>query len=169
MLFGSGAAILGCALYSAVRIATGWNIGYIAIGVAWLVCTAMRKAAPDCGGRKFQIIAALLTYSAVSLSAIPEAIHAWSQHKVQAANSDEASVTVSASPGPQHREPTGMLQALVILVVLGLASPFIGLASSNPLNGLLGLFLMFIAVRYAWRTMAADLEVHGPFPMSAAT
>src|SRR5689334_22620557 len=71
LVFGIGAAILGLIGYAAFEIITGWIIGYVALGVGWLIGKAMMKGSNGFGGRKFQITAALLTYSAVSLAAIP--------------------------------------------------------------------------------------------------
>ncbi len=167
LIFGSGAAFLGFVAYSAFGILTGFNIGYLAIGVAWFICLAMRKAAPACGGRRFQIAAALLTYSAVSISAIPQAVHEWSKEKHQ-------TVQASAAPGaesrPAEHEPGNIGVATLVLIGVGLASPVLGVFSGNPLNGAIGLFLVFIGVRYAWRTMAARaIEIHGPFALAAGS
>ena len=72
LLFGIGAAILGMILYATFAITTGIIIGYVSLAVGWLVGTAVIKGSGGVGGRRYQITAALLTYAAVSMSAVPE-------------------------------------------------------------------------------------------------
>jgi predicted lipid-binding transport protein (Tim44 family) len=74
LLFGCGAAVLGLILYSAFGIFTGLVIGYLSLGVGYLVGKAMMTGSRGIGGRRYQVTAVLLTYAAVSLSAIPMAI-----------------------------------------------------------------------------------------------
>src|SRR6266446_7126240 len=74
LLYGGGAAILGLILYSAVGIITGLEIGYVSLAVGYLVGKAMKKGSQGIGGRRYQIAAALLTYAAVSMAAIPIAL-----------------------------------------------------------------------------------------------
>jgi hypothetical protein len=138
LLFGAGAALLGFALYVAFALATGLVIGFVSLAVGFLVGKAMLRGAGGIGGRRHQITAALLTYAAVSLSAIPiELYHA-------------ASVPAVLSPA-----------RLGIWGLIGLASPFLALA--DPLHGLIGLVILFVGVRIAWRlTAARPLNIEGP-------
>src|SRR3984885_5471489 len=71
VLFGVGAAIAGLILYATFEIMTGIIIGYISLAVGWMVGKAMMKGSNGRGGRHYQITAALLTYAAVSMAAIP--------------------------------------------------------------------------------------------------
>src|ERR1700722_5420754 len=75
VLFGIGAAILGCIGYALVTILTGWTIGYAAIGVGYLVGKAMKMGSRGLGGKRYQITAAILTYAAVAVAFVPLAIH----------------------------------------------------------------------------------------------
>ncbi len=68
VLFGIGAAIAACIGYSLVQM-MGFMIGFVAIGVGWLVGTAMKKGSRGLGGRRYQITAAILTYAAPCLMA----------------------------------------------------------------------------------------------------
>jgi len=60
-----------------------------------------------------------------------------------------------------------MALAFGALALLGLASPFLELAS--PANGLIGLFILFIGIRFAWRITAGSEagSVSGPFTRAA--
>lgn len=75
LVFGIGAAIAGLVLYAAFTIMTGLIIGYVSLAVGWMVGKAMMKGSNGIGGRRYQIAAVLLTYAAVSMAAIPIAIH----------------------------------------------------------------------------------------------
>src|SRR5262249_54292405 len=73
-LFGLGGAAIGWALYAIVSLATGMEFSLLAIACGWLVGRAMRKGSGGAGGRKFQIVAVLLTYAAISTSYLPRVI-----------------------------------------------------------------------------------------------
>jgi hypothetical protein len=140
LLYGAGAAIAGLILYAAFEIATSLIIGYVSLAVGWMVGKAMMKGSNGQGGRRYQITAALLTYAAVSMAAIPVWIHYSGAHK----QAQHASLT---------------------LAVLGLASPFLEL--SDPLHGAIGLFILFIGIRIAWQITGQKLPaIEGPFPSS---
>lgn len=71
LIFGVSGAILGLILYSAFGIITGLEIGYISLAVGYIVGKAVRMGSRGIGGRRYQVVAVVLTYAAVSLSAIP--------------------------------------------------------------------------------------------------
>src|SRR5262245_20257586 len=71
ILFGAGGAIIGLILYSFVGIVTGLEIGYVSLAVGYIVGRALLLGTSGVGGRRHQIAAALLTYAAVSMSAVP--------------------------------------------------------------------------------------------------
>jgi hypothetical protein len=75
LLFGIGAAIVGLVLYATFTIMTGLVIGYVSLAVGWMVGKAMMKGSHGIGGRRYQIAAVLLTYAAVSMAAVPIALH----------------------------------------------------------------------------------------------
>lgn len=75
LIFGIGAAIIGLVFYAGFTIVTGLYIGYVSLAVGWLIGKAMMLGSKGKGGRRYQISAVALTYAAVSLAAIPIAIH----------------------------------------------------------------------------------------------
>ena len=97
LLFGMGAAILGMILYATFAITTGLVIGYVSLAVGWMVGTAMMKGSGGVGGRRYQIAAAVLTYAAVSMAAVPIWIHYAGEHK-------PAHTQKVAKPIPQEDE-----------------------------------------------------------------
>jgi hypothetical protein len=175
LLYGVGAAVAGLILYAAFEIATGLIIGYVSLAVGWMVGKAMMKGSNRQGGRRYQITAALLTYAAVSLAAIPIWIHYASepkqaQHASQqqqlADEQRELERETGQAPTPAPAKPgVNIGKAFVTLALLGLASPFLELA--DPLHGAIGLFILFIGIRIAWQITGQKLlAIDGPFQSS---
>src|SRR5215471_8378635 len=81
LFFGLGAAVLGLILYSVVGIVTGLQIGYLSLAVGYMVGRAIMMGSAGVGGKRYQIMAVVLTYAAVSLSAVPIAISQFSKNK----------------------------------------------------------------------------------------
>jgi hypothetical protein len=185
LAFGIVAAIIGMAVYATFEIVTGWIIGYVALAVGWFVGKAMLFGSKGMGGRKYQITAAVLTYAAVSLAALPlmfyhlnkeKKEHSQVQVRQQApaeqGNSSQADATSSADVAPEAQgnggpgesvEPKmGFGKAVGMLLLIGLASPFLELAS--PVHGVIGLVILFIGIQIAWKIMARPkLVIEGPF------
>jgi hypothetical protein len=175
LALGAGAALIGLILYSAVGILTGWSIGYVALAVGWLVAKAIMKASNGMGGRRYQITAVLLTYAAISLSSIPIAVagyakhHAEKQQQTAGQNAPDGSSADEAGQVKNGDAKTGeqsLAGAIGYLFLIGLASPFLELAS--PGSGIMGLFILFVGLSIAYRmTAAKPLEVDGPYSITA--
>src|ERR1700683_5139779 len=91
LAFGIGGAVLGFALYVIFALATGLVIGFVSLAVGFIVGKAMHLGSRGVGGRRYQLAAVLLTYLAVSMAAVPIAIHQLrQQHQVQAQSSTAA-------------------------------------------------------------------------------
>jgi len=192
IIFGIGAAILGLIIYAGFGIITGLEIGYISLAVGFLVGKAMKMGSSGIGGRRYQIAAAALTYAAVSVAAIPIALY----HADKPARSHAARVeNGSSAPGAQQATPNSpakpdsetsadrddedadhpgakpkmnLLKAIGGLLLLGLASPFLGL--QDPFHGLIGLVILFVGVRIAWQlTAGPSLQLIGPFQSTATS
>jgi len=131
--YGIGAAILGSILYAAFTIITKIEIGYVAVGVGYLVGKAMLTATEGHSSRKYQVAAAILTYLSVSLAAVPEIL--WALH--------------SQGKDISHISARG----LMFLAQYGVASPFLELKDQG-LSALIGLFILFIGIRAAWKLTA---------------
>ncbi len=186
LMFGIGAAILGLIGYAAFSIITGIQIGYISLAVGWLIGKAMRTGSRGIGGLRYQIAAALFTYAAVSMAAIPIYFSQISKDKATrppqvktapvnpGAASDNADADNSAS-SPSNVTPTGAakprmdpFKALGLLALIGLASPFLEL--QDPFHGVIGLVILFVGIRFAWQqTGAPKIDIVGPFQSRAPT
>jgi|SRR5580658_525396 hypothetical protein len=132
LLYGIGAAFGGLALYAGFTIAFHFYIGYVALAVGWMVGKSMMAGSKGVGGRKYQIVAVLLTYAAISLASVPILI----------AEAYETSKDIDWG------------KFAGVLVVYGIASPILDLMG-GMVQGLIGLVILFVGVRIAWRITAA--------------
>jgi len=167
---GAGAGVAGAAIYYAVIAIAHLEIGIVAILIGYMVGYSVRKGVQGRGGRRFQVLAAVLTYLSVALAYAPLAIQEALAEKppapVSAAGAD-ASTQVAARPA-QPRPSTGrallrivavsgVIAALLVLVVVG----------SFP-SGLISAFIIFIGMRQAWKmTGAPVMRVAGPYRVGA--
>ena len=148
LLLGVGAAVVGLAVYAGFTIVTHIYLGYLALGVGWLVAKSMMKGSGGVGGRRYQVAAVLLTYAAISLAEVPILIY----HLLQ-------------NPKVHVGLAEVVLRFWPRLLWFGIASPFLELR--QPMQGLLGLFILSIGLRIAWRmTQARGVALDGPFPVA---
>jgi predicted lipid-binding transport protein (Tim44 family) len=184
LLLGIAAAILGLILYAAFEIMTGIIIGYASLAVGFLVGKAIMVGSKGIGGRRYQIAAVLLTYAAVSMAAIPVAISQFSKEQSERKEIEEKRQSSTDKPqASQQNQPAqapstdaqagqqseqkpvpkmGIGAVLVEFILIGLASPFLEL--QNPVYGLIGLVILFVGIRIAWRiTAVRPLQIEGPY------
>lgn len=177
LLFGIGAAVVGLIGYATlVIILRGWTIGYISVGVGYIVARAMMFGSKGLGGRRYQITAALLTYAAVSMSAVPVQLvlsaKAKSTQREQVQQEQQqfekefgkqTSGPLPSKEAPKEHPHMSFGAAIGYLALLGLASPFLELQS--PVFGLIGLVILFVGMQIAWKMTAGRrvLDVSGPF------
>ncbi len=174
LIFGIGAAILGMILYAGFTIVTGFYIGYVSLAVGWLVAKAIMLGSRGIGGRRYQIAAVILTYAAVSIAAVPIAL----SYKMKEKSAQHSSARTQQQPSqneqntepeqaPPHPKPS-LAAALLQLLLIGLASPFLEL--QDPLHGVIGLVILVVGIRIAWRMTAGvgAFNIQGPYENSAA-
>jgi hypothetical protein len=150
LTFGIGAAIVALSVYASFTIATHIYLGYLALGVGWFIAKAITKGSSGLGGRHYQIAAALLTYAAISFAEIPVLL-----------------ASITRDPNFHTSLSAVVLRFWPKLLWFGVASPFLQLRS--PFQGLLGLVILFVGLRIAWRSTAAQpLAVDGPYSVTAA-
>jgi hypothetical protein len=168
LAYGSGAALLGWVGWSAVEIITGFQIGLLAIAVGWMVGTAIRKGTEGHTSRKYQIMAVILTYLAISMSFLPILIADQIKKRNPAAQQQK-----KAEPAVTVRPDTpltlgGFFVALVMLLGLALISPLLGAIFNFPM-GLISVFIVYLALQRAWQlTQPDDAVIAGPFAIEPA-
>jgi len=174
LLFGIGAAIVGMIFYAGFTIVTGIYIGYVSLAVGWLVGKAIMLGSKGIGGRRYQIAAVILTYAAVSIAAVPIWISAYVKAKpqsqsIQLKQPNPSSNAANGQPVETQSKPKpGMGAALLQLLLVGLASPFLEL--QNPVFGIIGLVILMVGIRIAWQITVGSrrADIQGPYEISAA-
>ena len=182
------AAVVGCAAaWYGIREATGYEIGLIAIGVAYVIAKALRRASGGLGSRGLQLAAVVLTYLSIAGANVPIIVKAMLQtrdeHAAAATAKPNAAASADKPPAKPAAAGSGVAEpaveqppaaaaekkptlnpalglSLFALVVLGLAlaAPFLAL----PEN-ILGVLIIGIALYQAWRlTAPVPLNWEGP-------
>lgn len=132
--------VIGAVVYALFVGLTHFEIGYLAIGVGFVVAKGMNIASHERGGRAYQVAAVILTY--LSVGCAFSLLAWWNLH------SGGQTVGVGAVLG---------------LGIVALVFPYFEL-SGNVGSGLIGLFILFIGMRAAWRmTSGNSNEAHHPF------
>jgi hypothetical protein len=189
-LWGTAGAALGSGIYYAVREATGYELGLIAVVVGFLVGAGVRKASGARGGRVYQGLAILLTYIAIGTTYLPamyqglrstaakkpdvktgavksasaaEALAADAEGGLEGGTASSTSgAATSKSPGkPMH--PILALAGMLVIGLLGaLAAPIL-VATLSPLS----LVFLGIAIYEAWKlNKRPALVFTGPIDVS---
>jgi hypothetical protein len=168
-LFGFGACIAGAVIYFAVLYFAHLQIGYVAILIGYMVGYAVRKGANGRGGRRFQALAAALTYASVALAYLPVVVIS----SVHASQSVQHSAGAARSVAPTNQPPKKIqvrnpAAGFALLLALVAALPiFVVLSGSLP-SGFIRAVIILIGIRQAWRmTEAATPTVFGPYRVGA--
>ncbi|HJU43898.1 MAG TPA: hypothetical protein VJ691_13820 [Vicinamibacterales bacterium] len=177
-LYGLGAAILGAIVYYAVIAITNFEIGLVAIAIGFMVGYAVRTATDNRGGRRFQILAIVLTYWAVGLAYTPFLFQAGaeSQEMVIAPTTDTAT-SEPASAEPASTEPAaaedkgldsaGLVVAFGIVFGLTFALPVLTIFASLP-GGLISAAIIAFGMQQAWQmTRAPQVVITGPYRIAS--
>ncbi|MEN3338141.1 MAG: hypothetical protein V7647_1817 [Acidobacteriota bacterium] len=158
--FGLGAGIMGAVIYYAVIAITGLEIGLVAILIGYMVGYAVRKGANGRGGRRFQVLALALTYTAIALAYTPILVKAVLQNR-----GPSHSAEASERPGPH---PMSLPKAVAVLAGLIAAVPIVVIVGGLP-SSLISALIMFFGMRQAWKmTAVAMLEISGPYRVGAS-
>ncbi len=186
------AAVVGCSVgWYAIREATGYEIGLIAIGVAYVIAKALRRASGGLGSRGLQVAAIALTYLSIAGANVPIIVKAMLQTKAENAAADTATpgdtapsadkppagpataapaVAVGAPAAKQAPAAAAVAEPPAMNRALGLslfALIVLGLALAAPFlalpENILGVLIIGIALYQAWRlTAAVPLNWEGP-------
>jgi hypothetical protein len=175
VLFGIGGAVAGMIAFATIEISMKFTIGYLGLAVGWLVATAMKKGSNGIGGTRYQIAAVLLTYLAISASAVPVMVMAINR-EIDKRNQELAQPTPGGVQGGNAqgadqgasvpRVHMNWNKVMGTLALWAVASPFLEL--SEGANGMIGLVILFVGLSIAFRmTAAKPLAVDGPYSVTA--
>lgn len=139
LLFGTGAAVAGTAIYAAILMLTGSNIGLIALLVGFMVGRAVQVGSRERGGWGYQSLAIGLTYLSIVTSFTPMVVEGLRQSGAMA---DVPAAVVYL---------TGFL--------ISIPMPFL-IITERPLTVL----IIGLGLWQAWaQTRRVKLELTGPF------
>ena len=179
MACGVVAAIAGAILYYAVIAITDFEIGLVAIAIGFMVGYAVRFGTGGRGGRRYQVLALVLTYVAVSLAYTILAVRA----SIDQAPTETAGSTATGSAPRSSAPPSGEPVAgpddapaapgesgegpsalnLLFFALFCLALPVLVIAGSLP-SGLISAAIIVFGMLQAWRmTGKPVLTVTGPY------
>lgn len=184
-LFGFGAAVAGAAVYYAVLALANLEIGIVAILTGYMVGYAVHRGAGNRGGRRFQVLAVVLTYLSVAMAYTPLAVQqvleadgkktevtanaSGSPGAVSGGATPQAVAPVTASaekaPGEESEAPTAgrAWLSLLLLAALAMALPVLVVVGSMP-SGLISAAIMFFGMHQAWKmTGTPSVVVNGPY------
>ncbi|MBV1861887.1 MAG: hypothetical protein KUG77_25930 [Nannocystaceae bacterium] len=166
--YGVPAAMLGSAIYYAILAITDYEIGLVSILIGFMVGAAIRAASGPGGGRRYQLLAAGLTYVAIVTTYVPFVIEG-----LQEVADDEMEVAVADVAGtespdattlpPQEVEPSppsAVEMVLAVVLILGIAfvAPFLA-----GFENIMGILIIGFGVYQAWKmNKRLDLEITGP-------
>jgi hypothetical protein len=165
LAFGGVAGIAGAIVYYAVIAIANLEIGIVAILIGYMVGYAVRKGAGGRGGRRFQVLAILLTYLAVGLAYTPIVIKGAIESPTKTHASANATPEAPTDPAPPAR--SALIRILVLVAGFVVALPVIVIIGGLP-SSLLSAAIIFFGMRQAWRmTGTPRLAITGPYRVGA--
>jgi hypothetical protein len=176
-LFALVAAILGAVLYYAVIAITNFEIGIVAIAIGYMVGYAIRMATGGRGGRRFQVLAVVLTYWAVGLAYTPLVFRDMNNQNQQASQTSTTETpTPATAPAPADPQSSAaddssvqvsLTFAILFLIAFSFALPVLSVVSSMP-GGLISAAIIAFGMHQAWRmTGVPHVEITGPYRIAA--
>lgn len=176
-LFGLVAAVLGAIVYYAVIAITNFEIGIVAIAIGYMVGQGIRMATQGRGGRRFQVVALVLTYWAVGLAYVPFVFSEISKPDTSEQATIGTTTVADASDAPADDEPApeasapsdglNLPVAFAILAGFSLLLPVLTVVSSLP-GGVISAAIIAFGMQQAWRmTAAPQPQISGPYRIGA--
>jgi hypothetical protein len=168
-LYGLGATIAGAVLYYAVIAITDFEIGIVAIAIGYMVGYAVRAGARGRGGRRFQVLALVLTYWAVGLAYTPLAFSGTSEQSERQAQTTPASPASESTDAADATDDVNIPLGVAFLLVFSLALPVLAVAGSMP-GGLISAAIIAFGMHQAWRmTAAPQVQITGPYRIASSS
>jgi hypothetical protein len=163
-----GATALGCGILYAVFVSlTKYQLALATIGIAYVIAKVMRRCSAGVGGRRYQVLAVVLTYLASAMGYAPgvwaELKSSVSEHHATATGNSQAGSDDAPSPHDGSKEPpstaTSVVVALGLFLAVTLAAPVLS-ATRAPL----GLLIIGFGLWEAWKlSRGIPLSLDGPY------
>jgi len=150
--------LVGAAIWFAVRRATGYEIGLVAIVVGLLVGFGVHVGSERRGGRGYQFLAIVLTYLAIAINYGPDVYQ-----EIEKGIHQQQSASPAAGANPKIDPTVQMILVALLTVPLTLAAPVLAVVSS-PIS----VVIAGIALWEAWKiNRARRMGYAGPFTLGA--
>jgi hypothetical protein len=159
-----GAVALACGIGYAIFVqASGMQLALVTIGIAWAVAKTVRSASGALGGRRFQILAVLLTYVGSAMGYAGPVLHAFrdrAEKRAEKKNADDEADSPSTSKADKPAAGAGMVLVAVLLTFgFILAAPIL-VAPHAPI----GLVIVLIGLWQAWKlSRPITIVLDGPY------
>ena len=176
---GVAGGAVGAAIYCAILLLTGYELGLVAIVMGFLVGAGVRKGAQRRGGRGYQFLAVFITYLSIAMAFIPTVVQGLRESDMAttapvevsppsdaqggvngSAADDTEGGSGGAMPDPAA-EPMPLIWAILIAAIFSPAVPIV-VGIESPIS----LLIYGIALYEAWKmNKRGRLEITGPFPV----
>ena len=175
------AALLGAVLYFAVIAISGFEVGLVSIAIGYMVGYGVRFGTRGRGGRRFQVIALVLTYWAIGLAYSSLAIKAAFDKPDKGATTSvsgpqKSGAVEPAALGGQPADDTSQeaaasggraLVSLFYLLAFTFVLPVLAVVTDLP-GGLLSGAIIGFGMMQAWKMTAAPVvTITGPYQIGA--
>lgn len=179
MVYGLGAALVGALVWWGVRAATGYEIGLVAIAVGFMVGYAVRAGSRGRGGRRYQILAVVLTYLGVTLNYVPDVVKGIIERPASEAAKDPAVASGGDPAAPTTEDPARgksgapKSTSYILLNLILFGALVIGVSAAAPVlagvDNIMGILIIGFALWEAWKlNRGLKVEFNGPFAMTPA-
>jgi hypothetical protein len=170
-----GATALGSGVAYAVFVAlTHYQLALVTIGIAFLIAKVMRRCSGGIGGRKYQILAVVLTYLASAMGYAPGVYAGFRSaaseqeagpHATVAPAANGAPATDHGSSGDGRPGAGAFVAAFAMFLAFTLAAPILA-ATEAPI----GLLIVGFGLWEAWKLLRGlPISLDGPYRATAAT
>jgi hypothetical protein len=169
LMLGILATIACSVVWYVVLKATDSQWGILAVVVGLVVGGAVRKGSNGRGGWRYQILAIVLTYTAIVSSYVPFIIEGMRERSAQGTTATTPAAKLSPStPAATSTDsklgPLGAVIGIVMLLALLYATPFL-----SGIQNLISILIIGFALYEAWKlNRRTELRVSGPHQVSAA-
>jgi predicted lipid-binding transport protein (Tim44 family) len=154
-VMGIAAGLVGAVIWFAIRKIAHLEIGLIAVLVGFMVGKAVRRGSGGRGGRGYQVLAVILTYSCIAANYMPDVF----QGLVEAARKDNRTSVQPHEKVPPVKLAVGLVLIVAITFVISLAAPFL-----SGVQNILGLLIIGFALWEAWKfNKPRSLSITGPY------
>jgi hypothetical protein len=183
---GGLAALLGAAIYLGIAFGTGYEVGLIAVLVGFLVGKGVFVGSGRQGGRRYQVLATVLTYFAISVTYVPQMLMQVMEETTvsatDAATEAAAGVATGAAAGASAVESApstdgGAVEGTALIgggvgAIVGLAgfmllvAPVKVILSDFP-GSVISLIIIGVGLMQAWQGAKRQaVEIKGPFKLA---